>query len=103
MVTTVSANTIRQNVDQFLESIQKSDQTVIVEDHGKQIAVIISLERYQQLLDPDAASDWAVIHEMQMRNAHFDPDDVLREVTEVVEHVRQELYEEDLRASQSSH
>jgi PHD/YefM family antitoxin component YafN of YafNO toxin-antitoxin module len=103
MVKTVSTDTVRENPDELFTSILDIDQTVIVEDHGKQIAVIISPERFQQLLDPDAASDWAVIHEMQKRNAHLDPDDVLREVTEVVEHVRQELYEEDLRASQSSH
>ncbi|HEY7030782.1 MAG TPA: hypothetical protein VH482_05625 [Thermomicrobiales bacterium] len=39
------------------------------------------------------AADWAIIDQIAERNKHLDPDEVLRHVTEVVEEVRQELYE----------
>ena len=43
------------------------------------------------------AEDWAIIERIGERNKHLDPDEVLRHVTEVVEEVRQELYEEEQR------
>jgi prevent-host-death family protein len=100
MVKTISTSQVRANVDELFESVQDVDQTVIVEDRGKPVAVVISPEKYERLVDPEAATDWAVIHAMQERNAHLDPDEVLREVTEIVEEVRQEMYEERVRAAQ---
>jgi prevent-host-death family protein len=100
MVKTISANQLRANVDELFASVQDVDQTIIVEDHGKPVAVVISPEKYEQLVDPEATADWAVIHALQQRNAHLDPDEVLREVTEIVEEVRREMYEERLRVSQ---
>jgi hypothetical protein len=41
------------------------------------------------------AEDWAIIDQIGERNKHLDPDEVLRNVTEVVEEVRQELYERE--------
>lgn len=35
---------------------------------------------------------WALIRQVQDRNADQDPDDVLRDVTEIVEEVRQEQH-----------
>ena len=43
------------------------------------------------------AEDWAIIDQIGERNKHLDPDEVLRHVTEVVEEVRQELYEREQR------
>jgi PHD/YefM family antitoxin component YafN of YafNO toxin-antitoxin module len=100
MVRTISASQARTNIDAIFASVKEADQDVIVEDQGIPVAVVISPERYEELVDQDAEADWAIIHEMQRRNAHLDPDEVLREVTAVVEEVRQERYEEQLRASQ---
>jgi prevent-host-death family protein len=102
MVKTISTSQARANVDELFASVQDVDQTVIVEERGKPVAVVISPARYERLVDPEAAADWTVIHAMQQRNAALDPDEVLREVTEIVEEVRQEMYEERLRASQGS-
>jgi hypothetical protein len=41
---------------------------------------------------------WRVVDDIRARNADKDPDEVLRDVTEVVEEVRQEQYERELRA-----
>jgi prevent-host-death family protein len=100
MVKTLSTSQVRADVDELFASVQDADQTVIVEDRGRPVAVVISPEKYERLVDPEPAEDWAVIHAMQQRNADLDPDEVLREVTEIVEEVRQEMYEERLRASQ---
>jgi hypothetical protein len=41
---------------------------------------------------------WRAVEEIWAKNADKDPDEVLRDVTEVVEEVRQERYEQKLRA-----
>lgn len=42
---------------------------------------------------------WAIIEQIGERNADKDPDEVLRDVTEVVEEVRRELYDEERRTA----
>ena len=46
---------------------------------------------------------WAAIERIGERNADKDPDEVLRDVTEVVEEVRRELYEEGRRTATDRH
>lgn len=41
---------------------------------------------------------WQALERIWARNADKDPDEVLRDVTEAVEEVRQEQYEQKLRA-----
>lgn len=44
---------------------------------------------------------WEIVEEIRALNADKDPDEVYRDVTEAVEEVRQEMYEEELRAKGS--
>ena len=44
---------------------------------------------------------WRAVERVGERNADKDPDDVLRDVTEAVEEVRQEMYERERRAQSS--
>jgi hypothetical protein len=46
-----------------------------------------------------AAEDWARIDRLRDRNADKDPDEVMADATAAVEEVRQEMYEEKLRAA----
>jgi hypothetical protein len=41
---------------------------------------------------------WRVVEEIQARNAHISPDEILAEVTSEVEAIRQEMYEQRQRA-----
>jgi hypothetical protein len=52
-------------------------------------------EQLQAEKERQRAEDWAIIDQIAERNKHLDPDEVLRHVTEVVEEVRQELYERE--------
>jgi hypothetical protein len=52
----------------------------------------------RQERDAIFARFWRTVDEIRARNADKDPDEVLRDVTEVVEEVRQEQYERKLRA-----
>lgn len=62
--------------------------------NNKPQAAIVSvqmLREYKRLQENEKA--WAVIDKIRARNADKDPDEVYRDVTRVVEEVRQEMYD----------
>ncbi len=97
LVRKMSAREARANFSELLGSVHFTKEPVLVEKKGKPFAVIISPEQYGQL-HREEQEDWAILDELARRNADKDPDEVLRDVTEVVEEVRQEHYEREQRA-----
>ena len=74
--------------------VASTGEAVIVEENGEPVAVVVSPADYQRFQQQERERLWAVVDAVGKRNADLDPDEVLRDVTEVVEAVRQELYEE---------
>jgi PHD/YefM family antitoxin component YafN of YafNO toxin-antitoxin module len=97
MVRTISARDATANFADILGSISESNETIVVEDAGKPVAVIISPEDYREQA---WQRFWSAVDRIQERNADKDPDEVYRDVTEVVEEVRQEHYERELAAAE---
>jgi PHD/YefM family antitoxin component YafN of YafNO toxin-antitoxin module len=83
-----------QNFFEVIASIGDSEETLIVDDAGETVAVVLSPEAYQKM-----AYDrfWATVDRIRERNADKDPDEVYQDVTAVVEEVRQERYEAEQR------
>jgi PHD/YefM family antitoxin component YafN of YafNO toxin-antitoxin module len=93
----------RKRWSEVLGTVFRGRRRVILEKSGIPVAALISpedFETYQRLL-AEREARFAVIDRIRERNAGADPDQVYREVTEVVEAVRQERYDRE-RASQSS-
>jgi hypothetical protein len=90
----VTTQEATQNFAGFIASIGETEETLIVDDAGETVAVVIPPEAYQKI-----AHDrfWTTVDRMRERNADKDPDEVYRDVTEVVEEVRQECYEREQR------
>jgi prevent-host-death family protein len=89
----ISAKEARSNFSDLLGSVRYSGDPVIVEKKGKPFAVLISpedFERYQQIARERL---FETIQEVRKANDGVDPDQVLADVTEAVEAVRQEEYE----------
>jgi hypothetical protein len=108
----------------LIDAIGEIEEARIVDDAGEMVAIILSPEAYRQGMrdrywaevdraswsSPDAVhiSDqdreaawqrfWAAVDRIQERNADKDPDEVYRDVTEVVEEVRRERYERERTA-----
>lgn len=98
----MSSREARANFSELLGSVYFTKNPVIVEKKGKAMAVVISPDQYKQL-EKIKADGWAVVDEIRKRNADKDPDEVYRDVTAVVEQVRQEMYEaEKKKASKRS-
>ena len=96
MVKTISTAAARASFGDVLNSVYYTKEPVVVEKKGRPVAVIISPDLFQRLQEEDTR-DWAIIEAVQARNADKDPDEILAEVTAVVEEVRQEMYDERTR------
>lgn len=94
MVRKLSAQQARDNFGELISSVYFTKEPIIVEKRGKPYAVLVSPEAYEIIRAQEAQRAWAEIHHLREANKHFDPDDVLRDVTEEVEAVRAELFAE---------
>lgn len=91
----MNASQVHQEWTQVINRVFRKETRVIVEKSGMPVAAIISPEDLERLKEYDAeeARSWAVLDEIRERNGDQDPDEVLGNVTEVVETVRQEQYD----------
>jgi len=87
--------------DTDLRTLFDIDEPVIIEDQGKPRLVVMSPMDYERLRGDRIEANWKIVQRVQGRNADKDPDDVLRDLTAVVEEVRQERREQRLRDSGS--
>lgn len=100
---TMTAQQARAKFGDLLGSVYYGKEAVIVEKKGKPVAVVISPEEYEQLeRERQAKLDrfWQTAERIAERNEDKDPDEVLADVTKVVEEVRQERYERKQRATE---
>src|SRR5690242_21703058 len=89
MVRTISVEAAKRDFADLLSGIGDEQEMIVVDDAGNPVAVVMSPEAFQTFRRERA---WAPIRQVQERNANQDPDEVLRDVTEVVEEVRQEQH-----------
>jgi hypothetical protein len=84
----------------LIASVEESDETLIVDDAGETVAVMLSPEAYGKI-----AHDrfWATVDRIRERNEDKDPDEVYADITAIVEEVRQERYEAEQRRRSSRH
>ncbi|HEY7036076.1 MAG TPA: type II toxin-antitoxin system Phd/YefM family antitoxin [Thermomicrobiales bacterium] len=90
MVKTMSAPDAQAHFTDLLGAVHETHEAVVVEQNGKAIAVVISPEDFAKLQRSAEDGWWASIQRVQDRNEDKDPDDVMRDITELVEEVRRE-------------
>lgn len=95
---TMSVRDARANFSELLGSVYYTNNPIVVEKKGKTVAVVVSPEQFRQL-EKIKAQGWAVIDGLRARNTDKDPDEVYREVTKIVEEVRQEMYDKEQKKS----
>src|SRR5437016_6169269 len=95
VVRRMSSKEARANFAELLGAVYYTQEPVIVERKGKPVAVVISpkeFERIQQERDQRREQAWNAVRRLQDANQDADPDEVYRDVTDVVDEVRQEHY-----------
>ena len=93
----MSAREARANFSDLLGMVYYNREPVIIEKKGRPFAVVINPEQYA-VFEKQIEKAWATGDRGRERNADKDPEEVLRDVTAVVEQVRQERYERSKKA-----
>ena len=93
LVRRMSTKEARANFADLLGLVYYTKEPVIVERKGKPVAVVINPEEYEQYKKLQKERFFSTVDRIQERNKDYDPDEVLRDVTEAVEEVRQEAYD----------
>ncbi len=95
VVKRMSSRDARANFSELLGLVYYTQEPVVVEKKGKPVAVMISpreFERIQQEREERRQAGWEAVRRVQEANRDTDPDEVYRDVTAVVDEVRQERY-----------
>jgi PHD/YefM family antitoxin component YafN of YafNO toxin-antitoxin module len=93
VIRTVSRRDAQERFGALLDSLQEEDDTVVVEADGTMLAAMIGpaeYERYREFVRQQAVE---TVNRVRERNADKDPEEVLRDVTEIVEDVRRDRRE----------
>ena len=88
----MSTSEARENFSELLGSVYHTRQPVIVERKGKPYAVVISPQQFEAF-SKKLERAWSSLEQVQERNTDEDPEDVVSNVTNVVEEVRRERFE----------
>lgn len=94
----MSVRDARANFSDLLGSVHYTNQPVIIEKKGKPFAVVISPGQFEGL-ERWIERAWETVDRISARNADKDPDEVLRDVTRLVEEVRAQMDEEERQAA----
>ena len=93
----MSAREARANFSDLLGLVYYNKEPVIIEKKGRPFAVVINPEQYE-VFEKQIEKAWATVDRVRERNVDKDPEEVLRDVTAVVEQVRQERHERSKKA-----
>jgi prevent-host-death family protein len=93
MSTVINVTQARDNLAEILGRVRFGEEIVTIEKKGKPYAVIMSPEQYEAYQKAAKERLFAIIEEIQARNANRSEEEVMRDVTKAVEEVRQERYD----------
>jgi prevent-host-death family protein len=76
----------------LIAQVSRDEARVVVEEHGKPVAALVSPADLEQLrrLDTYRQDPWKVIDEIHAKNRDKNPDEVARDVAAAVSEVRSE-------------
>ena len=85
----------RANFSDVIGGVYYTNEPVIVERKGREMAVVISPDQYRRFQEQTKERFFNAVDQVQRRNEDQEPDDVDRFVTAIVEEVRQEHFERE--------
>ena len=99
LVRRISTEEAQQNILEIFRTVQSTEEAVIVEREGKPLAVVVSPEEYERIKRMRERA-WETVDAIRERNADKTEEEIMRDVDEAVEAVRQEHYEREQRQRQ---
>src|SRR5687768_7515224 len=80
-------------LESLLARLRDSEDTVALAVDGETLGIVISPKEYERLRGDRIERNWEIIQRVQERNADKDPDEIMRDVNQAVEEVRQQYRE----------
>lgn len=91
----ISAEEASSKLNDLLDRLSSGSGAWMIERKGKPCAVLITPEQWEHYEKLAREDFFKIVDEIHSRNEDKDPEEVYRDVTAVVEEVRQELYERE--------
>lgn len=89
----ITAKEARDNFADLLGMVYYGKESVIVEKQGRPFAVVVNPDQYERFKQIAKERFFEIVDKVQAKNKNGSPKKVLKNVTKVVEEVRQNLYE----------
>jgi prevent-host-death family protein len=96
MARTIPIATSNTRPSDAVRALEQGEGPIEIEERGKTVAVLLSPAEYEAINRERA---WNAIDAWRARNRDKSSDEIYREVTKIIEEVRQEMYEEKLAGS----
>jgi prevent-host-death family protein len=88
MVTRLSVEEAKANLTEVLSRVRQGDRAEIVDADGTALAVMVSPRDFERYEEGTRRDFFDIVADIHARNRDVDPDEVLRDVTVVVEEIR---------------
>lgn len=93
MTNLVNVTQVRDNLSEILGRVKFGEETITIEKKGKPYAVIISPAEYQRYKEIAKKAFMATVAGIQGKNTNTKEKEVMKNVTQITEEVRQQSYE----------
>ena len=92
MTQTITVTDAQRDFGKLVKRVSSREARLVVEENGEAVAALVSTEDLDQLrrLDSYREDPWKVIDEIHARNRDKDPEEVERDVAEVIDEMRAE-------------
>ena len=91
----LSVREARANLAELLGAVYYTHEPVTIERKGRAMAVLVSPEQFERFQRDEKERFFEIVRELQRRNEDVDLAEALRDVTAIVEEVRQERHERE--------
>ena len=85
----------RDSFSEILGRVKFGKEVITVEKKGKPYAVIMNSEEFEKYKETARKRLGGIIADIQANNANVNEEEAMKEITQVVEEVRQKNYERD--------
>jgi len=93
----VSVDELRSNLSDILNRVTYANDRIVVKRHNREVAMIISLDEYEKLMDPTkrlSKSEWEEhvkrLDTLRAKMPKFDPEEMEQSIDEGIKDVRVE-------------
>ena len=96
-MTSVSIDELRSNLADIVNRVTYAKDKIVVKKHNRDVAMIISLDEYEKLMDPtkrlsqtEWQESWKRLDDIRAKMPKVDPEELEREIDMAVKEVRAE-------------